>query len=601
MSLLLRFTCNALGLGFSAICSLCSLIWRLLCCRYLPCYQNHLTPRARAKSDLMHMKWSRQYYWKASKTRWMQRMIIGVAVMMSVWMLHFDAENLPEDWAGDDAGAETYKDRVKFILETWGASLPLGIRLVFVSSEQVFDEEVWSPPIEMEEESEVFLWALDQALSPPLSSTSQSSPLVSEQPQWVIRIEAATYLIASNLKRFLGSYDASEPHFLGRRVVTETTTFHDSKAGFVLSAPAALHLLGNCGSDKGGGGMMQSSRRPLLQQRLRGNKRKGDDDGLHDNANANDGKRTSNAESESDGATTNGEEEPDATDLSSETNRESKGGEGGGGGGGAVSKSHPGRNPKRAPAAESIAIQIAYCCLKAGVGPGRSAGRSSWRALSFCHEDVQEARFFHSALASSRDGKWLLSLTTAEEQAHALWAVSWNSSNAYRVMARGGGDRRTTTSSNRKDGGEVGGHATMAEQGDHEEGASLSSWIDYIWTNPPQTPLLPPTPPHSHTMMAKEEGVGYNERPPPQEQQDQSKLLAQTGGRYINDNADDGSGIDSKRRNSINASTSILWELLVERLVIDEEEEDDGRPTNEGRGGGIGRVYWVKSEVGRDY
>jgi len=301
-----------------------------------------------------------------------------------------------------------------------------------------------------------------------------------------------------------------------------------------------------------------------------------------------------------------------------------------------VNSFSPRRKRTRAVAMEPIAIRMADCCREAGVrlttttapsgeqyfnsvsifsiagrggrtrsvvapaaqppnrgmkparqrgysGEGARAGVGSWRALSFSHENVREARWFHSVLAS-RDK--LLFLQKPEEQARALWA-SWNASDAYRIMARGGEGavRRTSvigttaeetttmtpTLNNRKDGGEA--NTTAAEQGDSEAATSLSAWVGYLW-HLPQASLLQPA---SHSPLTAKEGEDHKGGSSPAQ-----KLLAQMGGEII----DGGSIIDRERRSSEVArhgnESSLLWELLVERLIIDGEGDS---PTNEGQRG----------------
>mmetsp|Transcript_3328 Transcript_3328/g.7805 ORF Transcript_3328/g.7805 Transcript_3328/m.7805 type:complete len:157 (-) Transcript_3328:46-516(-) len=92
--------CRAIALLVHASCGVLGILAQILCCR---CNRDLETPRSRPRSDTMHMKWSRQYYWKASKARCIQRIIIGVAVCMSAYMLYFDTEHLqPSTWKPED-------------------------------------------------------------------------------------------------------------------------------------------------------------------------------------------------------------------------------------------------------------------------------------------------------------------------------------------------------------------------------------------------------------------------------------------------------------------------------------------------------------------
>eukprot|EP00471_Norrisiella_sphaerica_P004122 CAMPEP_0184491898 /NCGR_PEP_ID=MMETSP0113_2-20130426/21656_1 /TAXON_ID=91329 /ORGANISM="Norrisiella sphaerica, Strain BC52" /LENGTH=391 /DNA_ID=CAMNT_0026876445 /DNA_START=301 /DNA_END=1476 /DNA_ORIENTATION=+ len=238
-----------------------------------------MTPRTLEKADRIHMQWSRMYYWKASKARCMQRMIIACAIIMSAGMLYFDTEHLPKKWANgedvtedekvflggprslasidtinadavnhvatgteililmspgeSDPGSEEYAEKVKLVLETWGTDLTQETQLVFLHCTEVAGENIWCPP-QSGDASESFIWALRQSITHFVAS------------KWVMRVELGTYVLIPNLISFLSSYDSRHPVFLGKRIVTDTTTYNDPTAGYILSMSAILKILGSC-------------------------------------------------------------------------------------------------------------------------------------------------------------------------------------------------------------------------------------------------------------------------------------------------------------------------------------------------------------------
>jgi len=244
-------------------------IFRLLFCR---CFQAREEMMARShRVESKHMEWTRQYYWKASKARCLQRLIISLAMFVSAGMLYFDTQLLPRHWSEgeeDEIGigmlhrdepllpvpnpsnfsgvpdililvspgkghAYDHRQWVDTVLDTWGGNLPESVGLVFLHCTKVQNETTWCPPGRLLE-FEAFVWALRQTLE---NSATR---------RWIVRVQLGTYVILSNLIRYLSTFDSSLPHFLGHRIVTETTAYHEPPAGLALTFAAASLLTVRC-------------------------------------------------------------------------------------------------------------------------------------------------------------------------------------------------------------------------------------------------------------------------------------------------------------------------------------------------------------------
>jgi len=98
---LLLYACRGLALFSSSICTFFWYIFRVLCYR---CSGDDTIRQHRAESS--HMEWSRKYYYKTSKTRCIQRLLMILTCVMATSMLYFDTEHLPKKWTRDDIESE---------------------------------------------------------------------------------------------------------------------------------------------------------------------------------------------------------------------------------------------------------------------------------------------------------------------------------------------------------------------------------------------------------------------------------------------------------------------------------------------------------------
>ncbi|GAB5373371.1 hypothetical protein AAMO2058_001745400 [Amorphochlora amoebiformis] len=60
----------------------------------------------------------------------------------------------------------------------------------------------------------------------------------------MVWVRLGSYVFPGNLKKFLEKFDYEAPHFLGQRIVTDTTAYHHPRAGFALSISAVSALDG---------------------------------------------------------------------------------------------------------------------------------------------------------------------------------------------------------------------------------------------------------------------------------------------------------------------------------------------------------------------
>eukprot|EP00470_Lotharella_oceanica_P009350 CAMPEP_0170187980 /NCGR_PEP_ID=MMETSP0040_2-20121228/43109_1 /TAXON_ID=641309 /ORGANISM="Lotharella oceanica, Strain CCMP622" /LENGTH=309 /DNA_ID=CAMNT_0010435145 /DNA_START=371 /DNA_END=1297 /DNA_ORIENTATION=- len=129
--------------------------------------------------------------------------------------------------------AYDHRQWVDTVLDTWGGNLPNGVGMVFLHCTKVQNETTWCPPGRLLE-FEAFVWALRHTLDNRAAR------------RWIVRVQLGTYVILSNLIRYLSTFDSSLPHFLGHRIVTETTAFHEPPAGLALTFTAASLLTVSC-------------------------------------------------------------------------------------------------------------------------------------------------------------------------------------------------------------------------------------------------------------------------------------------------------------------------------------------------------------------